>query len=190
MPKVSAEHRQQVRGAILDAAFACLLEEGVAGVTARAIGRRAEISPGTIYLYFDDKADLFAALAERVAVFEIDLLVGDEDQPAIDRLQTLLARLLAYRDEVPGVATLRELASRDPAVQGALDRFDRAVVEAITPLVRQAMADGSLRSDLDPEAVVETVDIFFEALSGRRFVTSRERTVRAFVELITEGSRP
>jgi AcrR family transcriptional regulator len=188
VPKVSAEHREGVRTAILDAAFECLVEHGANGVTARAIAARAGLSPGTIYLYFDGKDDLFPALAERVATIEVDLLAGSDDQPAIDRLRTVVERVLAHHDHVVAATTLRELAARDDAVRAALERFDRTVVMALAPLVRRAIEDGSLRADLDAEAVIEAVDIFSEGLATRRFVTSRDRVTRAFLNLLLEGS--
>ena len=192
MPKVSAEHRERVRESILDAAFACLRENGVKGVTARAIGSRAGVSPGTLYVHFDDKEDLFAALAERVAAFELDVLIANapDDQPPIDQLRVLLDAVLSRHEHVVAVPALRELASRDKAVRAALHRFDRVVVKTLAPLVEKAAADGDLRDGLDAEAIVEMVDTFSEAIANRRFVTSRERVVQAFIDLITEGATP
>ena len=191
MPKVSAEHRERVRESILDAAFACLLEDGAKGVTARAIGRRAGLAAGTIYLYFDGKEDLFATLAERVAAYELAQRAGpDLDRLSpFEQLRAILDSVLTHHRDVVAVPTLREMATRDKAVRTALERFDRTVVKMVAPLVEKAMEDGAVRTDLDAEAVIEAVDIFSEGLASRTaYVTSRGRVVRAFIDLITEGA--
>ncbi|MES2253907.1 MAG: TetR/AcrR family transcriptional regulator [Pseudomonadota bacterium] len=50
---------------ILDAALACFAEKGFAGTRMDDIASRADISKGTIYLYFDSKEAVFKALARQ-----------------------------------------------------------------------------------------------------------------------------
>ncbi len=48
---------------ILEAALACFAQKGFAGTRMDDIARRAGITKGTIYLYFDSKQSVFKALA-------------------------------------------------------------------------------------------------------------------------------
>jgi AcrR family transcriptional regulator len=50
--------REQLRGQIIDAARDLLVQQGLAGLSMRAIAERIEYSPATIYLYFKDKDEL------------------------------------------------------------------------------------------------------------------------------------
>ncbi|MFW6202232.1 MAG: TetR/AcrR family transcriptional regulator [Gemmatimonadota bacterium] len=50
--------KERLRAAILDAARDILSEEGLDGLSMRAIAERIEYSPATIYLYFRNKDDL------------------------------------------------------------------------------------------------------------------------------------
>jgi AcrR family transcriptional regulator len=50
--------REHLRGQVIDAARDLLLEQGLAGLSMRAIAERIEYSPATIYLYFKDKDEL------------------------------------------------------------------------------------------------------------------------------------
>ncbi len=50
-------------GQILEAAFAAFIENGYAGTRMDDIARRAGVSKGTLYVYFQTKADLFRAMA-------------------------------------------------------------------------------------------------------------------------------
>ena len=59
---VSEREKQELRQSILDAAMALFLEYGYDKVSIRNIAERIEYSPGTIYLYFKDKDDIFFSL--------------------------------------------------------------------------------------------------------------------------------
>ena len=53
-----------LRGEILDAARRMFAEEGNEQVSMRRLAERIEYSPTTIYLYFEDKDDLFRAVCD------------------------------------------------------------------------------------------------------------------------------
>lgn len=55
--------KQERREAILAAASNVFLERGVSGATMEDIAREAELSKGTLYLYFASKDELFLAIA-------------------------------------------------------------------------------------------------------------------------------
>src|SRR5690242_1263359 len=58
------QRRQDARSAeILEAALACFAQKGFAATRMDDIARRAHISKGTIYLYFENKEAVFKALA-------------------------------------------------------------------------------------------------------------------------------
>jgi len=56
--------KQEMRGLILDAARKVFLEKGYNQASMRNIAEEVEYSPGTIYLYFKDKDEIFHALHE------------------------------------------------------------------------------------------------------------------------------
>lgn len=66
--------KEHLREEILEAARELFLKEGVENVSMRAIARRIEYSPTTIYLYFKDKWDLFHSVCEEAfAKLELEL---------------------------------------------------------------------------------------------------------------------
>ena len=65
MPKLSEAHFEARRNQILDATFRCLARQGYSRMTMRGIADEAEISVGTLYLYFKDKDEMVRALSER-----------------------------------------------------------------------------------------------------------------------------
>jgi AcrR family transcriptional regulator len=56
--------KQNLRQEILDAARELFVREGVESVSIRKIANRIEYAPGTIYLYFHDKAEILKTLSE------------------------------------------------------------------------------------------------------------------------------
>lgn len=81
---------------ILDAALACFSEKGFAATRMEDIARRAGISKGTIYLYFESKEAVFKALAQRVVgsrVAEIGGLIQAFEGPTPDLVRLVLTRV-------------------------------------------------------------------------------------------------
>lgn len=56
---------ENVKQTILDAASEIFVAEGFGSVSMRKIARKIGYTPTTIYLYFDDKADLFNQICEK-----------------------------------------------------------------------------------------------------------------------------
>jgi len=59
-----AREKKELRQEILDAAREMFVREGFENVSMRKIAEKIEYSPTTIYLYFQDKADLLDCLCE------------------------------------------------------------------------------------------------------------------------------
>jgi AcrR family transcriptional regulator len=186
VPKVSQEHKAGVRDRLLDAAWGCLLEKGLEGMTTREVLERAGMSAGTLYHYFSGKDDLVMALAERIAETEFGDLGEAEDD--VDLL-ALTGRLLGVHEEVSVLPELRVRARLDADVRRALARYDELTIGRFVPLVVNAQERGLLAPDLDAAAVVELVELLFEALQSHAaagtFVTSHERVVGAFLSMLS-----
>jgi AcrR family transcriptional regulator len=183
MPKVSVEHKAEVRDRLLDAAGACLDEVGLEGLTTRAVLERAGVSAGTLYHYFSGKDELVMALAERIAATEF-VGVGDDVDPV-----SLVGRLLSPHQDNGVLAELRVRARIDPQVRRALARFDELTVNRFTPLVERAQAAGRISPEADAAALVELVEMVFEAIHAHAaagtFVTSHERVVASFLSVLS-----
>ena len=59
-----AQHREELRTEILDAAREIFVKDGYEGFSMRKLARRVEYSPAAIYLHFESKEELFDALVE------------------------------------------------------------------------------------------------------------------------------
>src|SRR5438874_1221656 len=79
VPKVSAEHKEQVRQRLIDAASTVVMRDGHEGTTTRAILAEAGLSAGALYTYFSSKEELFEALAERALVESVFLYTAEAE---------------------------------------------------------------------------------------------------------------
>jgi len=90
-----AREKKELRQEILDAAREMFVRDGFENVSMRKIAEKIEYSPTTIYLYFQDKADLLDCLCEETFA----RLVKKQtilDQSVSDPLERLRKSLRSY----------------------------------------------------------------------------------------------
>jgi len=195
MPKVSAEHKGAVRRRILDAALVCLERNGYRDVTTREVLAEAGLSTGTFYNYFPSKEDLYETLATEAMVADVARIAAAnaDGVPMGHGLVSFLQEfVLADPATAIAVSSLRARMHAGPAASGAVTRLNHSVVKAFAPLVQESSEEGFLRADVDPEALIELVDLVWDGM-GRRaaqgtFETSYSRVARALLQILLDGA--
>ncbi len=76
MPKVSVEHRTKVKDAITQAAIKNFSKTGFASTKMDDIAKTADVSKGTLYLYFQSKEQLFESICKSNQKILIDTRSG------------------------------------------------------------------------------------------------------------------
>lgn len=141
---------------ILEVAVAAFNEHGYDATPMGVIADRLGLTKAAIYHHFTSKeAMLERALDEALGSLEGTLREADASpaRPAADRLDDVLrgaVRVLV--EQLPYVTLLLRVRGNTEIERHALTRrraFDRAVTE----LVREAQAEGSVRSDIDAGVV-------------------------------------
>lgn len=148
----AADHPIRVR--LLDAAARVFARQGYAGTKVMDIVREAGLSTGALYGRFRSKNDLL-----RAAILERTVHVTRLGDAGITRVADLLARMGQVTsgpltdDEAVRLEAF-VAARREPEVAQAItDSIERG--RAVTqPLLAAAVADGTLATDVDPEAVL------------------------------------
>ena len=90
--------KQERRSAILDAAEKVFVEKGVQAATMDEIASAAELSKGTLYLYFKSRDDLFVSIASRwlaPMVEEVEV-ISARKLKGIDAVRALLRAYAQY----------------------------------------------------------------------------------------------
>jgi DNA-binding transcriptional regulator YbjK len=160
------------RRALLAAAVEVVADEGLRGLTHRAVDRRAGLPEGTCSAYLRTRQALQVAVAEHVAATlaaDVDALgaelaeahesagaPGPDDQTeALERTRVLFERWLRARTLVVARLELSLEATRNPAVAEVLAQWRARLVEIVAGILSRA---GKPHSDVRAEALVAAFD--------------------------------
>lgn len=196
MPRLSEKRLADRRGQLLDAAQAVFAESGFEATSIAAIARRAGVSDGLLYRYFDDKRALLAAVLERYMAATIDRAeqaVGEASDFAT-KLERLIAAQLAAFAEDPAICDLyiRELRDTGAILPGSeLRKLTRRYTDLLIRIVSDAAAAGEIGSDADPRMIRDLVfggieHIAWHSLTGGPALKVDE-TARKLAALLTAG---
>src|SRR5829696_8165132 len=142
-----------LRAQLLDAARRVFARQGYEGTRIGDIVREAGLSTGAVYGRFRSKNDLLREAV--VGHAAVDARLGE----GFDRVSELLVRGAAWSDAPLSLDEAVRLeahvaARREPEVAGALEDAEARWRRSVDPLVRQALEDGTVARDVDPEAVL------------------------------------
>jgi AcrR family transcriptional regulator len=159
--ETEASTTAQTEERILDGARTCFSRFGLRKTAMEDIAREAGLSRGTLYRYFPDKEALYRAVSERETRFfleEIEERTAGVDTLGEKVIGVLLAAIEFLRENPMNAA----MAATDPeAFAAAISTNGRELlelaVEGVTPMVREAIDKGEVRSDLDPAQAAEWI---------------------------------
>lgn len=151
--------KDQRRASILEAARSQFLQQGLEQVRMSEIAREAELSKGTLYLYFRDKTDLmYSLLLEALEDLRSRVVeVTEGAERAIDKVYELVERYIAFYHERQDFFPLFHYLdyafdgsgltdSTAEACFGVIDDLN----EMLRSLLREGIEDGSFRPDIEP----------------------------------------
>jgi DNA-binding transcriptional regulator YbjK len=118
------------RTLLADAALGVLADEGMRGLTHRAVDRRAAMPPGTTSAYFRTRAALLTGLVTRlVQLDQAELRTTAEALPPLRTVEQLVdGMVLLTRRRLTGEGRRRSLARHACAVESVRDKELRAIL--------------------------------------------------------------
>lgn len=172
-----------IRARLLDAARRVFADQGYAGTRIGDIVREAGLSTGAVYSRFRSKNDLLReAVVGHAAV--------DSARPAgTDRVADVVERHAATFD---APLTLDEAvrleahvaARREPEVARAIEEAQERWRESIEPLLAEALVDGTIADDVDPEAVLFFVRTMSLGLLLQRAAGTKAPDASSWADLV------
>lgn len=165
-PNAYHAHRERQRRRILDAAWKLLDERGIDRVTMAEITAASGVQPSTMYQYFSNKDDIVWAI-----LGELMREVSGRAKQALESAPNAMARLAALLDfmadelvnhqiKVRFMAQFDAIYARDWPAERLItleSQINPDGFQAFTDLIRDGMADGSFRRDLDPDLTMHAV---------------------------------
>jgi AcrR family transcriptional regulator len=162
------------RRALLDATAALVAEQGVRGLSPRAVARRAGTTAALVYYHFGSAAGLVSAALHH----------ANEQAPSVTRLpgppagrsgrEALVDALEAEFDDDPRVRSLNAiwnevgaLAAFEPALRDDLRDVTDAWKVTVATAIERGAADGSVALGVDAEEAAELLTGAVDGLSQR-----------------------
>jgi len=147
------------REEIVGAAEKIFFEKGLAQATMDEIAEAAELSKGTLYLYYKSKEDLYLSVAMKGSeiLYQLFLRVVESGEPTIKMIAGLgeayYEYFKTYRNyfrmyyffENPQVQS-----QVSPEMRDVCQQCDRNIWDLVVSVLQRGIDEGVLRKDLDP----------------------------------------
>jgi AcrR family transcriptional regulator len=165
-PNTYRAHRERQKRRILDSARALFDEHGIDRVTMAELTAASGVQPSTLYQYFANKDDVVWALLRELMAVEAEYGKQNfrEAPNALAGIEAIFEHmadeLAHHRERVRFIAQFDALYARNWPAERLLQveaQFAPEGFAFLGELIRRGIADGSLRSDLDPEITMHAV---------------------------------
>jgi len=153
--------KEQRRSAIVDAAEEVFFSKGVENATMDEVAEKAELSKGTLYLYFKNKNDLFHAIVARALEILLNMFQRalESEEKGIDKIKAIGTAYVEFYKTHPDYYNSmlhQEVYEFDQSEVEENPNFAlcQELGEKIFGLMREGVKtgimDGTIRKDLDP----------------------------------------
>jgi AcrR family transcriptional regulator len=154
--------KEQRHNDILDAAERIFFGKGYSAATMDDIAAAAELSKGTIYLYFKTKEEVYFAITLRglKILTELSLKASAQGRNGLEKVFLIGRAFLQFSKEYPNyfnaLAYYEIKETEVPACESEAAKCDDAGNDALEILVealKTGIEDGSIRQDIDPRTM-------------------------------------
>jgi len=167
--------RVKRREQIARAALQIIGEQGLTSLSTATLAKQVGLSSGGLFRHFKSFEEILAEAAH-IAVTMLEATFPDPDLPPIERIRALALNRVRLLGGNPGVTWLLMSQQARLTLPAASLTELQAVVRRSRAFLRSAVldgqAEGSIRSDLDPDAQLVTIFGTVHTLIGMQGVAS------------------
>jgi AcrR family transcriptional regulator len=167
--RVVAEHKEQVRARIKQAAISVAVEKGLANTTMAAIAERADVSRATLYNYYRHvEGVLLAVVQDEVDLFYRHLCDRLEQATgARERLTAFTGTHLEYfaRPERRSRALEFQAAGISPSIRTRMTQHTDRLRQLLSKVLADGRRDGVFHAEVSPQRHAE---LLMHLLAGAR----------------------
>lgn len=151
------KEREIRRKDIIDAAEELFFAKGFDNVSMNDIAAQAEMARGTLYLYFKNKNDIYAAIAIRAAKVLGEMFSEvPTDLTGIEKIRALSSTYYQFYKKHTGYYHAYYHSGvfdyKSSQTMEKLKIVRKINFEVVSNVIRGGFADGTIREDIDPEA--------------------------------------
>ncbi len=166
----------QTRQLVLTATFRLLAEHGLAGATVERVADYSGVSRSTIYRHWPDPSRLYLQALTTPVQAAIPLPFTGDTLSDLHVFARHLAKRLNDPVYAAALGALMAEATRSSQYAAALRRYLRDRTQTAVTVLREAMEAGTVRSDIDPKAVVYEVcaPLIYQCFMLQRRITAAQ----------------
>jgi len=184
MRRKDDEKEQRIKEAVIE----LILKEGIDGASISKIARLANVSPATVYIYFDNKEDMMRAIyreySEDVYSYLIRRVTTRMDGACL--IETLIRSYYTYMTEHREIFSFVEQCSRCPTLSGC--RAEKQGVSEIFDLTREMKRNGIIRNYSDENiAAILFYPVKAIAMDQHSSEAERESRLDELIEIISRA---
>jgi AcrR family transcriptional regulator len=186
--------KEQRKSDILDAAEKVFFSRGVSTATMEEIAEAAELSKGTLYLYFKSKEDIYLGISMRAMtrLREMFIEATQGEGSGIEKLRAIGEAYHRFSQVYPDYFNAmihfeaEELDLRDEeSLACECQRTGECLLRVVADVIEEGINDGTIRSSADP---LRTAVLLYAQTDGVIRVLARKgERMREFCDLDTDG---
>ena len=183
----------------MNAAKRVFSEKSFNRATMEDIAREAELSPGTIYLYFKNKEELFASLSLRILQFmniRLEHLYNEKELEPEEKIKLLKDALYEVYEFDPLVLinmfhlqSSETLKNLSPKLLSDIKELSRSSFRSIAKIFEDGIKEGKF-IDRHPVALADVVWALFSGVvlweESKRLINSQKDFLRSTLEIAFE----
>ena len=164
--------KERRRQQIIVAAKRVFLEKGLVKTTMEDIAKESELSPGTLYLYFKNKEELYASLSLRILQYlliRVEHVNDEKDAGPVEKLDALTEAMYDVYEFDPLIIinmfhlqSSETLKNLSPELMSEIKDLSRKSLSSISKIFQEGVEQG-LFIDRHPVALSDT---FWALFSG------------------------
>ena len=179
---------EETRKRILEATMRCVAEVGYARATIREIAREAQMTSGSLYHYFPNKAELVKATFDEVAAIAVPRLAqaAGKSDSVLDKLMAVLEESQRVIQDYPlAVAFDRAVRTESPQHLRLAEDSNAlfgAFHDLIKTILEQGERDRVLGPGVDADSAANAVFVIFRGLNEYARTAPPAKEYQATVE--------
>ena len=196
MARPTKAEAESTRAAILDAAEVLFYQHGVSRTTLEKIALAANVTRGAIYWHFQNKADLFNAMLERVRLPFQHLLDAVDNNPSEEpflQIRTLIInglQLIASSARHHRVLTIvfhrcEYIDELNPAVTKQ-DELDEQTVAVMQRAFERAAQLGTLREGVSPRMAAMSLHMYIGGIISNYLLKPQQCDLQKYAPMLID----
>ncbi|MGD8264683.1 MAG: TetR/AcrR family transcriptional regulator [Desulfobacterales bacterium] len=191
--------KERRRQQIMVAAKRVFTEKGFNKATMEDIAQEAELSPGTLYLYFKNKEELYSSLSLRILQYlliRVEHVNDEKDTGPEEKLKSLMEAMYDVYEFDPLIIinmfhlqSSETLKNLSPQLMSEIKDLSRKSLNAIARIFREGVDQG-LFIDRHPVALADTFWSLFSGvvlwLTSKKLINEEKDYLKQTLELAFE----